>query len=89
MENAVVVPSRARAAAALLERSSSRSDNEHPGDSAFCASTEFRLQFPIAVEPDCSVDDALQELKRPGDHALVVTRGALGGRDQQLFRSIH
>jgi CBS domain-containing protein len=83
MENALVVPSGVRSAAALIERVIANDDAYlKSNDSAFCAMTDFRREYPIAVEADSSIDDALSDMKRLGVHALLVTRQEGGNIDE-------
>jgi len=85
MEHPLVVPSRVRSAATLIERNGAKDDGylEHD-DSAFCALTDFRREYLITVEADGSIDDALADMNRLGVHALLVTRQELGGIEQQV-----
>jgi len=85
METALVVPSRVRSAASLIERTVAIDDTcLDAGDSAFCALTDFRREYPITVDTDSSIDDALGDMNRLGVHALLVTRQELGGIEQQV-----
>jgi CBS domain-containing protein len=85
MEHPLVVSSRVRSAATLIERIGAKDDGylEHD-DSAFCALTDFRREYLITVEADGSIDDALADMNRLGVHALLVTRQELGGIEQQV-----
>jgi len=85
MENVLVVPSKIRSAASLIERTVADDDAYlEPNDSAFCALTDFRREDPITVESDSSIDDALGDMHRLGVHALLVTRQEVGGIEQQV-----
>jgi CBS domain-containing protein len=53
-------------------------------DSAFCALTDFRREYPITVEADSSIDETLGDMNRLSVHALLVTRQALGNIEQQV-----
>jgi hypothetical protein len=82
----LAVPSRIRPAASLDERSAVNDDAYLDSvDSAFYALTDFQQDYPITVEADCSIDDALADMNRLGVHALLVTRQELGGEDQQVI----
>jgi hypothetical protein len=51
MDNALVVPSRVRLAGSLIERTVANDDAYlESNDSAFCALTDFRREYPITVE---------------------------------------
>jgi CBS domain-containing protein len=85
METALVVPSRVRSAASLIERIVANDDTYlEPDDSAFRALTDFHREYPITVEAESSVDDALNDMNRLSVHALLVTRQELGGIEQQV-----
>jgi len=66
-------------------RSLSREHVLHPDDAAISAITDFRREYPITVESDCSIDEALAEMVRLGLHALLVTRQEEGGMEQQIL----
>jgi CBS domain-containing protein len=87
MEHPLVVPSRVRSAASLIQRTGANDDAylEHD-DSAFCALTDFRRECLITVEADGSIDDARADMNRLGVHALLVTResGGVAGIEQQV-----
>ena len=86
MESTLVTPSRIRPAAELTERAVVNDDDPlELNDSAFCAVTDFRRDYPITVECDSSVDDALAHMQRLGVHALLVTRRDIGGTDEQVL----
>jgi CBS domain-containing protein len=85
MENATLVGSRIRSAASLRERIVAKEDgNLGATDSAFCALTDFELDFPITVDVDASIDAAFQDMARLGIHALLVTRRGLRGIEPQV-----
>jgi CBS domain-containing protein len=85
METALIVPSQLRWAASLIERSVADDDARlDASDSAFYALTDFRREYPLAVEANCSVDDALADMKRLSVHALLVTRQKVGHIEQQI-----
>ncbi|MGO8829381.1 MAG: CBS domain-containing protein [Steroidobacteraceae bacterium] len=85
MENRLVVPSRVRSAQSVSERTVAN-DGAYleSDDSAFCALTDFRREYPITVEVDSSIDDALGHMNRLGIHALLVTRQDDAGNEQQV-----
>jgi len=85
METALVVPSRVRSAASLIERTVANDDAYlESNDSAFCALTDFRREDPITVEADSSIDEALRDMNRLSVHALLVTRQEVGDIEQQV-----
>jgi CBS domain-containing protein len=85
MDNATLVGSRIRSAASLRERIVARNDgNLGATDSAFCALTDFELDFPITVDVDASIDAAFQDMARLGIHALLVTRRGLKGIEPKV-----
>jgi len=75
MESTLIAPSRILSAASLMERTVA---NDHAyldsADSALYALTDFRREYPITVDADGSIDDALGDMNRLGVHALLVTR---------------
>jgi len=75
MESALIAPSRTVSAASLPERTVAN-DHAHLDcdDSALYALTDFRRDYPITVEADESIDDALGDMDRLDVHALLVTR---------------
>jgi CBS domain-containing protein len=86
MENAPLVPSRIRPAASLNERSVVNADAYLDSvDSALCALTDFQYDYPITVEADCCIEDALADMNRLGVHSLLVTQQELDGEDQQVI----
>ena len=85
METTLVVSSRTRSAASLVERTVANDGGYlEPNDSAFCALTDFRIEYPITVEPNSSIDDSLAHMNRLGVHALLVTRQEVGSIDEQV-----
>jgi len=56
-----------------------------PDDSAVYAMTAFRREHPICVPPSRSIDAALEDMKRLGIHALLVSQPQdATGHDQML-----
>lgn len=86
METALLVPSRVRSAAALMERTAEEGDDENlpAGASAFCALTDFQREYPITVDTNTLIEDALAHMNRLSVHALLATRGELEGVDPQV-----
>ena len=85
MENALAVPSRIRPAASLNERPAVNDDTYlESDDPAFCALTDFQHEYPITVEADRGIEDALADMNRLGVHALLVTRQDLDSADLQV-----
>jgi CBS domain-containing protein len=85
MDNATLVASRIRSASSLRERIVAKEDgNWDATDSAFCALTDFELDFPITVDLDASIDAAFNDMTRLGIHALLVTRRGLRGIEPQV-----
>ncbi len=85
MDNAILVGSRIRPASALREPIVAKDDgNLGVTDSAFCALTDFELDFPITVDLDASVDSASNDMTRLGIHALLVTRRGLLGIEPRI-----
>jgi CBS domain-containing protein len=85
MENELVVPSRVRSAASLIERTVANDDAYLESNvPAFCALTDFRRENPITVEGDSSIDEALGDMNRLSVHALLVTHQELGDIEQQV-----
>ena len=85
METALVVPAQVRWSASLIERSiENDACRLEDGDSAFHALTDFQQEYPIAVDVDTSIDEALAEMNRLSVHALLVTRGGFEGAEPQL-----
>ena len=74
MDSALVVPARVQSTTPLLKQAAVNEDVAlDPDDSAFCALTDFRFDYPITDGPDSSLDDALADMDRFGVHALLVT----------------
>jgi len=85
METALVVPSRVRWAASLVERSVANDDAYlEANDSAFCALTDFRSEYPITVGTGTSIDDALADMNRLSVHALLATQDGAEEVDPQV-----
>jgi hypothetical protein len=85
MENSLAVPSQIRPAASLNERSAVNDDAYlESRDSAFCALTDFQQEYPITVEADCCIEDALADMNRLKVHALLVTRQDVDSPDLQV-----
>jgi CBS domain-containing protein len=85
METALVMPSRVRSAASLIERTPGNDDAYlEANDSAFCALNDFRREYPITVDADSSIDNALADMNRLAVHALLVTQDGLEGADPQV-----
>ena len=85
MENALMVPSEVWSAASVTERTvANDAAYLESGDSALCALTDFRREHPLTVEASSSIDDALGDMNRLSIHALLVTRQAAAGIDQQV-----
>ena len=76
METALVVPARVRWSGSLIERSMAN-DGSHleADDSAFHALTDFQREYPITVDTDTSIDEALADMSRLCVHALLATQG--------------
>ncbi len=85
MENALIVPSGVRSADSVVDRTVAI-DGAYleSDDSAFRALTDFRREYPITVEMDSSIDDALGHMNRLGIRALLVTRQDDAGIEQQV-----
>jgi CBS domain-containing protein len=85
MYNPTLEPSRIRAAASLCDRVVVRDDGDlNATDSAFCALTDFELDFPITVDIELTIGEAFNDMDRLGIHALLVTRQGLRGIDPQI-----
>jgi CBS domain-containing protein len=77
MDTSLVISLHARPAA-LIEQSALKDDaNLQATDSAFCALTDFRQENPFTVDPQRSIEDALDDMVRLGVHALLVTQGEI------------
>ena len=86
MDSTLVVPARAQSAPPLLERIAVQEDvGLEPGDSAFCALTDFRFDYPITVGPDGSMGDALADMNRFGVRALLVTLDDVDDLEHQVI----
>lgn len=85
MGNVLFMDSRALTAASAYARSLSREGELHSDDAAIFAITDFRREYPITVESDCSIDEALADMVHLGLHALLVTRQEEGGLEQQIL----
>ena len=85
MDNVLVVPARAWSATSQLGRIGKKEDAVlEPDDSAFCALTDFRFEYPVTVGPDSSMDDALADMNRFGVHALLVIRDDIDELEHQV-----
>ena len=85
MNNATLIPSRIRPAASLQKRIVAKDEGDWGAtDSAFCALTDFELDFPITVDVQASVEDASKDMARLDIHALIVTRRGLRGIEPQV-----
>lgn len=85
MENALLAPSRVRAAASMIERTGASAEAYLAcDDSAFCAMTDFQREYPITIEAGSSLDQALDDMNRLAVHALLVTRADAESIDQQV-----
>jgi CBS domain-containing protein len=75
MEMSLVMPPRVCSRASSVEHNFVRHDDYLTmNDSAFCALTDFRREYPITVNADRSIDDALTDMVRASVHALLVTQ---------------
>jgi CBS domain-containing protein len=85
METALVVPARVRWSASLIVRFVAN-DGSHleADDSAFHALTDFQHEYPITVDTDTSIDEALADMNRLCVQALLVTQGRFEGVDPQV-----
>ena len=84
MDNSLFAPFPVRSAASM-ERSVANDDSYlQSDDSAFCALTDFRREYPITVQANASIDDALGEMNRFGVHALLVTQDEAGDLNSQI-----
>lgn len=85
MSHALLIPSRIHSAEFPRERIVAREDDELDAtDPAFCALTDFELDFPLTVDADASIDDAFENMNRLGVHALLVTEYELRGIPPQV-----
>jgi CBS domain-containing protein len=85
MNDVLFMDSRTLTAAAAYARSLSREGELQSDDAAIFAITDFRREYPITVESECSIDEALTDMVRLGLHALLVTRQERGGLEQQIL----
>jgi CBS domain-containing protein len=84
MDNSLFAPFAVRSATSL-ERIVANDDSYlQSDDSAFCALTDFRREYPITVQSNASIDDALGEMNRFGVHALLVTQDEAGELNSQI-----
>lgn len=77
--------SRVVTAASSYARSLSAEGALHPDDPAVYAIIDFQRDYPITVEADCSVDEALADMVQLRLHALLVTRQEPGGMEQRIL----
>jgi len=85
METALVVPSKVLWSASLIERSIENHDSRlEAEESAFHALTDFQHEYPISVDMDTSIDEALADMNRLCVHALLVTQDRFEGVDPQV-----
>jgi CBS domain-containing protein len=84
MDNSLFVPFAVRSAPSQ-ERIVANDDSYlQSNDSAFCALTDFRREYPITVQASASIDDAVGEMNRFGVHALLVTQDEAGDLNSQI-----
>lgn len=82
----LVVPSRVRSAASLIDQNVAKDHNYlHATDSAFCALTDFRQEYAITVDAHSTIDSALADMVRLGVHALLVTEEEIELGDFQVL----
>jgi CBS domain-containing protein len=85
METALVVPAQVRWSASLIERSPENDSCElEADDSAFHALTDFQHEYPITVDINTSIDEAIADMNRLSVHALLVTQGRFEGVEPQV-----
>ena len=85
MQTALAVPSQVRWAASLAERSTSNDESYlENNDSAFLALTDFQHEYPITVDTETSIDDALADMNRLCVHALLATQGRFEAVETQM-----
>lgn len=72
-------------AASSYARSLASEGALRPDDPAVYAIIDFRREYPITVDADCSVDEALADMVQLRLHALLVTRQEPGGMDQRIL----
>lgn len=85
MENVLFMDSRMLSPISAHARRVGSDTDLHGDDAAFFAITDFRREYPITVEPECRMEEALADMQRLGLHALLVTRQEQGGFEQQLL----
>src|SRR5580658_3471341 len=81
-ETALLLPSRVRSIASLTGHSAKNDLQDN--NSAFRALTDFRSEYPTAVNADSSIDDALANMIRLGVRTLVVTQQRMDSVDPYL-----
>jgi CBS domain-containing protein len=85
METAVVVPAQVRRSASPIERFIENEGSRlEAADSAFHALIDFQHRYPITVDTDTSIDEALADMNRLCVHALLVTKGSFEGADARV-----
>ncbi len=85
MESMLVVPAEILSAASMTEGTAANdSAYLESNDSALCALTDFRREYPITVEAHSLIDEALSNMKRLKVHALLVTRQSGAGIEQRV-----
>ena len=84
MDNSLFAPFAARSAASLKRIVANDDSYLQSDDSAFCALTDFRREYPITVQANASIDDALGEMNRFGVHALLVTQDEAGDLNSHI-----
>ncbi len=86
MEAVLVAPSRVRSASSLVERTVANDDFYlDAADPASSALTDFRREFPIAVDADEFTEDALADMNRLAVHALLVTQEGAEDADARVI----
>jgi CBS domain-containing protein len=84
-ETALLLPSRIRSIASLTGHSTENDvPNLEGNNSAFCALSDFRREYPTAVNADSSIDDALADMIRLGVRTLVVIQQRIESVDPHL-----
>jgi CBS domain-containing protein len=84
MDNSLFAPFAVRSAASLERIVANGDSHLQSDDSAFCALTDFRREYPITVQANAAIDDALGEMNRFGVHALLVTQDEAGDLNSQI-----
>lgn len=85
MDSMLVVPSEILSTASMIEGTvANASAYLESNDSALCALTDFRREYPITVEAHSLIDEALSDMKRLKVHALLVTRQSGAANEQQV-----